>query len=349
VIPRALPLVFLLSSGCAITTDLLYRAVGPGESALVPSSHLPLGIEKSSRKVELDPRVGLVCHYQDEVRVRGSAVTYETVFTNGLRPLTYTFTGLEAGLCLPLVALGGPYRSPYFTIPLGIDLAYGLYRSLTIKPEIRHYTFVYSGWGGSETVRAEEPCPPGTEIVLSADGQTLTVHLDDHGYLAPGELVLLGEFLQIHTGNVQVDGEMRLDLKLVAEVVAAARRARETAEAAEREAVARQAEASMPPPGRLSPHSPPPLPPKLIVRPRAQVYFQPFGPPRVYGVYIDFPLQAVCQSDTMCGPGQRCADRGDGVPLCFGPGALHPFCRVATDCGFGVCLPRPDGVGLCRP
>ena len=313
---------------------------------MVPSSSLPLGIEKSSRKVELDSRVGLVCHYQDEVRVRGSSVTYETVFTNGIRPLAYVPTSIEAGICLPLVALGEPYRNPYFLIPLGIDLAYGLYRSLTIKPEIRHYTFVYSGGSGSETVRSKEPCPLGTEIVLNADGQDLTVHFDERGYMEAKELVLLGAFLEIHSGNIQADGETQLDLKLAAEVVAAARRAREAADAEERAAIARQAAAIFPPPGRMPPPGPPPS--RLSVRPRAQVYFQPFGPPQVHGVYIDFPLQAVCQSDAMCRPGQQCADRGDGVPLCFGPGALHPFCRAATDCGFGACIPRPDGVGLCR-
>jgi len=63
---------------------------------------------------------------------------------------------------------------------------------------------------------------------------------------------------------------------------------------------------------------------------------------------MDFPPAAMCQRGSLCPPGQRCGDRGDGVLLCFGPGAIHPFCAAGPDCASGACWRRPDGVGVCR-
>jgi hypothetical protein len=158
-------------------------------------------------------------------------------------------------------------------------------------------------------------------------------------------------FLELHARVTAVGADDALDAGTAADLVAAAheraRRERERAEAAARQAAA-------PPPMMEMPAvpPPPPAPPAALIWPpprRAYIRWTPYGPPVISGVVIDFPISAVCRSDAACGPTQRCADRGDGVPLCVGAGARHPFCAAPSDCRAGVCLRRPDGVGVCPP
>jgi hypothetical protein len=331
-------LALLSASGCAISSDLIYLAVGPGDSPTLSGTALPVGPGESSHEVRLDREHGLVCSYKDSPRVRGSSVEMETVFPNGIKPMMWIATGLEGVIFGPAVAIGDkPFRSPWFFVPLGLDLSWGLYRSITIKPEIRHLTLVKSGSESIRTLTVETSCPPGTEIELVADGETLRTHVAMGGWLAESEMTALVAFLERHSTSISVGSGVRLDLGLAAALIAAAHSASER-EAREREEVAarrqREEQAAVVAVA-------PPIPRRAFIR------WRPYGPPQVYGVVVDFPLAALCQSDAACQPGQHCADRGDGIPLCFGPGALHPFCSVPTDCPTGFCARRPDGVRVC--
>jgi hypothetical protein len=196
-------------------------------------------------------------------------------------------------------------------------------------------TLVKAGAGSTRTLTLKTSCPPGTEVELVADGESLRTHVATDGWLETSELVALIAFLERHPAAISVGAGVRLDLDLAADLIAAAhdRQARERAEVAERQQRDEQAAvvAAVPPP---------------IPR-RASIRWQPYGPPQVFGVVIDFPLAALCQSDAACPPGQHCSDRGDGVPLCLGPGARHRFCAVTTDCSACFCARRPDGVGVC--
>jgi hypothetical protein len=205
----------------------------------------------------------------------------------------------------------------------------------TIKPEIRHMTLVKSGAGSTRTLTLKTSCPPGTEVDLVGDGETVRTHIATGGRLESSEFVVLIAFLERHPITIRVGAGVGLDLGPAADLIAAAhnRQTRERAEVAERQQREEQA--------TVAAVVPPPVPRRTSIR------WQPFGPPQVFGVVIDFPLAALCRSDAACLPGQRCADRGDGVPLCFGPGARHPFCAATIDCSAAFCTRRPDGVGLC--
>jgi len=331
-------LALLSGSGCAISSDLIYLAAGPGDSPILHGTALPIGPGESSREVRLDRAHGLVCSYKDSPQMRGSTVEMETVFPNGIAPMMWIATGLEGVIFGPAVAIGDKaFRSPWFLVPLGVDLSWGLYRSFTIKPEIRHMTLIKAGYETSRTVTLRTPCPPGTEVELVGDGETLRTHVVADGWLESTELSALVAFLERHPTSVSVGAGERLDLSLAAALIATAhhaseREARERDETAARRQREEQAAAAA---------VAPPFPKRAFIR------WQPYGPPQVYGVVVDFPVAALCQSDAACPPGQRCADRGDGVPLCLGPGAHHPFCAVTTDCSAGFCARRPDGVGIC--
>ena len=332
-------LASIFASGCAISSDLIYLAAGPGNSPTLHGTALPVGPGESLREVRLDREHGLVCSFKDSPQLRDSSVEMETVFPNGIAPMMWLATGLEGVVFGPAVALGDKaFRSPWFLVPVGLDLTWGLYRSFTIKPEIRHLTLVKSGAGGIRTVTLKTPCPLGTAVVLAADGEDLAVHVAADGWLEQAELASLIAFLERHPTEIRLESGTRLDLGLAATLIAVARaaaserEARQRAEGASRSQGQDQTEAVI---------VPPPTPTRAIVR------WSPFGPPQVYGVVIDFPLASVCQSDAGCLPGQHCADRGDGVPLCLGSSARHSFCAGPTDCAGGACVRRPDGVGVC--
>jgi hypothetical protein len=323
----------LLVSGCAITSDLIYLATGPGNSPTLRGTALPIGPGESSREVKLDREHGLVCSFKDSPQVRGSSIEMETVFPNGIAPMMWIATGLEGIIFGPAVAVGDrAFRSPWFLVPLGVDLSWGLYRSFTIKPEIRHLTLVKSGAEGIRTVTLKTPCPPGTVVDLVAAGEALQAHVGADGWLEPAESALLIAFLERHRTEIDVGLGLRLDLGPAADLIASAHARGAREEAARRREREEQAEAVLVAP---------------TVPRRAFIRWQPYGPPQIHGVVIDFPLAAVCQSDAACPPGQHCADRGDGVPLCLGAGARHPFCASTTDCPVGFCGRRPDGVGMC--
>jgi hypothetical protein len=333
-------LAVLSSSGCAISSDLIYLAVGPGESPTLSGTALPVDPGESTREVRLDREHGLVCSYMDSPRVRGSSVEMETVFPNGIAPMMWIATGLEGVIFGPAVAIGDKaFRSPWFLVPLGLDLSWGLYRSITIKPEIRHMTLVKSGDGTTRILTLKTSCPPGTEVDLFGSGETLHVHVAMGGWLEPSELGDLIAFLERHPTAISVGTGTRLDLALAADLLAAARtRAASGLEARAHEKATARRERDEP---AVVAVVAPPIPKRALIR------WQLYGPPQVYGVVVDFPLAALCRSDATCPPGQHCADRGDGVPLCLGPGAPHPFCAVPTDCSAGFCARRPDGVGMC--
>ena len=332
-------LVLLSASGCAISSDLIYLAVGPGESPTLSGTALPVGPGASSREVKLDREHGIVCLYRDSARVRGSLVEMETVFPNGIAPMMWIATGLEGVIFGPAVAIGNKaFRSPWFLVPLGVDLSWGLYRSFTIKPEIRHMTLVKSGAGSTRILTLETSCPAGTEIELRADSETLLVHVAVDGWLAESELPALVAFLERHSTSISIGSDARLDLGLAADLVAAAHAASKREASEREEKAARQQREEQ---AAVAAVAPPPILGRAVIR------WRPHGPPQVYGVVIDFPLASLCQSDAACPFGQHCADRGDGVPLCFGPGARHPFCALPTDCSVGFCARRPDGVGVC--
>ena len=326
-------------SGCALTSDLIYLAVGPGNSPTLHGTALPVGPGETSREIRLDRDHGLVCSFKDSPHVRDSSVEMETVFPNGIAPMMWLATGLEGLAFAPAVAVGDKaFRSPWFLVPVGLDLTWGLYRSFTIKPEIRRLTLVKSGAGGTRTVTLKTPCPLGTAVVLASGGEDLSVHVAADGWIDPIDLPPLIAFLERHPAEIRLESGARLDLGPAAALLAVARAAASEREARQREEGASRSQGKDQAGVVILP---PPIPARAIVR------WSPFGPPQVFGVVIDFPLASVCQSDAGCLPGQHCADRGDGVPLCFGPSARHSFCAGPTDCAGGACVRRPDGVGVC--
>ena len=142
---------------------------------------------------------------------------------------------------------------------------------------------------------------------------------------------------RVELASAELGTGVKFDASAAADIVAKARRPAADNEAARRaRSQAAGAAAAVAPAARRR------------TRARAIIRLDPSGRPHVYGVPLDFPQAALCGGTPGCPVGQHCGDRGDGVPLCFGPGAIHGFCGGGTDCASGVCARRPDGVGLCQ-
>jgi hypothetical protein len=334
----------LLQSGCIITLDTLSRFTPNGPPIRRAGTNLPVRLGPSMREVKLDRDHGLVCAIVDTTMVRATWTETEAVNPNGIKTLVIMLTALEGSIAALAVWQGDHhFHSPYFLVPAGLDVGWGIFRSITIHPEIIRgaNVLVDEGEQPGTTTSASGPCPVGTAIVLEGDGETLTAHLSPEGWLEIAELPALVAFLTAHAHPTLTSpppgADVKFDRSAAAEIVANARREADAAAARRATPEAPAAPAAPPPPGW-----PPPA------RRRAIIRLDAYGRPHVYGVPVDFPPAAVCGGSVGCPPGQRCGDRGDGVPLCFGPGALHPFCAAETDCASGVCARRPDGVGVCR-
>jgi hypothetical protein len=336
---RALAVAIVLSlsqSGCIVTLDTLSRFTPNGPPVRMPGTSLPVRAGASVREVKLDPDHGLVCATVDTTIVRNTWTETEAVDPNGIKTLVIMLTALEGSIFALSVWQGDHhFHSPYYIVPVALDVGWGIFRSITIHPEIIRgaRVSVDDDEHPGATTSASVPCPVGTEIVLLGDGETLMAHTGASGWLEPAEVPALIAFLTAHA-HVTLSGaglgpDVKFDASAARDIVARARR--------QAEAPAPQAPVATPPP---------PAPPSYSRR--AIIRLDPSGRPHVYGVPVDFPRAAVCGGSVGCPLGQHCGDRGDGVPLCFGPGALHPFCGVGTDCGSGACARRPDGVGVCQ-
>jgi hypothetical protein len=311
-----------------------------------PGTSLPVRVGASMREVKLDPDHGLVCATVDTSMVRSTWIETEVVNPNGVKSLVVMLTILE-GTVFALAEWQGDahIHSPYFIVPVGLDVGWGIFRSITIHPDIIRGAKVSVDDGehtGSATT-ASTPCPVGTEIALAGDGETLVAHAGANGWLEPAEVPALIAFLTAHErvklARTDLGADVKFDASAAKEIVAKARQQAADDEAARR---APPQESTPPAAGAAPPASPPPYRARAIIRLDAS------GRLHVYGVPIDFPQAALCGGGRGCPVGQHCGDRGDGVPLCFGPGAIHGFCAADTDCTSGSCARRPDGVGVCQ-
>jgi hypothetical protein len=335
-------LVLLTHSGCVTLVDRLGVLGGPNSQLAEPGTSLPVRSGDSARAVKLDRQHGLVCTTVDSPVVRGTSRETKSVDPNGVKTLVILAESFEGGLVgLALWKGDAPFRRPYFVVPAGLDLAWGLYRAITIKPTIVRETIVrVEDDDSTRTVSFETPCPPGTEVAVEGDGVVETLRIGSDGRLDEVALPTLIAFLRAHAAISAVGAGVRFDGSAAADLLSAAQRRDAEARAqVESEAARRLREAPGPPP---PPPPPPPMSGRVIIRVDAS------GVTRVYGVIVDFPSAALCAAGSFCPAGQHCADRGDGVPLCFGSGAIHPFCATAADCARGVCLRRPDSVGVCQ-
>jgi hypothetical protein len=342
----ALLLAVPLQSGCIVTMDTLTRFWPDAGPFKTPGTSLPVRVGASMREVKLDPDHGLVCAIVDTSMVRSTWIETEAVNPNGVKTLVVMLTILE-GTVFALAEWQGDshIHSPYFIVPVGLDVGWGIFRSITIHPEIIRSAKVSvdDGEHAGSTTTASTPCPVGTEIALAGDGEILVAHVGPDGWLEPAEIPALVAFLTAHAhvdlAKAELGPDVKLDASAAAEFLAKARR-----QAADDEAARRAPpQASAPPPaGPPPPSRPPPYRARAIIRLDAS------GRLHVYGVPLDFPQAALCGGGVGCPVGQHCGDRGDGVPLCSGPGAIHGFCGAGTDCASGTCARRPDGVGVCQ-
>lgn len=331
---------------------------GPNSRLKMEGTTLPVRPGKVSREVRLDREHGLMCVDVDEPVVRATFIETQARNPNGIKTLVIIMTALEAGIVGALASVGDSsnYRSPFLLVPVGADLAWGVFRSITIHREIIQGTVVTAdGPEHTRVVTMKTPCPPATEIALASDGATFVARIGTGGRLEELELPALVAFLLAHPsvdlarGGVRIGVEVKFDAVAAADIVAAARRRQEEARAQAAVEAARLADEQRRAAAAAASAAPAATPPVIPgYGARAVIRWDGRGLPQVHGVIVDFPMAALCQGDAACPGGQRCGDRGDGVPLCFGPNAIHSFCGAGTDCASGLCLRRPDGVGVCR-
>ena len=327
-------------AGCALMTDGIHHLAGPEGGSSSSGTALGTGRTTAWREIAVEPAHGLICREVEQPWVRTAQVATRVTNPNGYKAATQFFTVAEY-LALGLVIAvhehtcatsGCDARTGYYPwfAPLAADIAWGTYRSFTIHDEILRATEL--GWtgptGGETTTVWSEPCAPGTEVPLYAGADQLVVHVGTAGFTLEAELPSLAGFLADHATFAVGGANIRLDAARGPELAATITRARASAAAA---AVA-PAVGSVP----LAPRAP-----RAVIRWGVRL-------PSISGVTVDFELSAVCRGDADCATGQRCADRGDGVPLCMGPRASHAYCARDADCGQGRCEVRADGVGQCR-
>jgi hypothetical protein len=347
VLAIAIALASPLQSGCIVTMDTLTRFWPDAGPVRTPGTSLPVRVGASVREVKLDRDHGLVCAIVDTSMVRSTWIETEAVNPNGVKSLVVFLTILEGSVFALAEWKGDSHiHSPYFIVPAGLDVGWGIFRSITIHPEIIRgaKVSVDDGEHAGSATTASVPCPVGTEIVLSGDGETLVTHAGPSGWLEPAEVPALIVFLTAHErvqlARTDLGAEVKFDASAGKEIVAKARQ--QADDEAARRARPEKSAPPAPPAGAPPPPWPPPSHARAIIRLDAS------GRLHVYGVPIDFPQAALCGGSRGCPVGQHCGDRGDGVPLCIGPGAIHGFCGAGTDCASGVCARRSDGVGVCQ-
>jgi hypothetical protein len=338
----ALFVVALPLAGCASTVDIAYLITGPRTTISYQGPAVPAERVDRWLEVALDPRAGLLCTEARRPRVRRAFAAVDAEDANGYRLPMQFATALDAAAltgiavarettCAGRTDCGSALLFYSWLLPLALDLGWGIYRSVTIHPQV--YQAMHVEWSddqGDEVLVTRAACAPGTVVVLRAPdaGARVSLHIGAEGRLAPAELPALVAFVAAHgeiEGERADEVEVRLDTARRAEVLAAV-------------PVGGAGAAGMAAPGPAAP----------VARARATIEWR-LDAPVVTGVPIDFPMESVCAGDAACPRGLRCRDRGDGVPLCMGPGAGHRYCAEDRDCAASQrCTPRPaDAVGMC--
>lgn len=325
-------LVLFFLTGCVATGDVVHLLTVPRTVTSYQGPAIATRQFERRREVALEPQAGLVCNETHRPRVQRIVSTLDTEESTGYRAAAVIGTALDLAALTGVVAAresacgrrpecGSALLFYIWFLPLVADIPWGVYRSLTIHPEIYRFMFLdRSEEPGDDVLVTRVPCAPGTVIALRspAANARITVRIGPGGRLDPGDRQTLFAFVTAH-GDIQGERTDGVDIHF---------------DATRRSELLSQRSSQAVSSGSFR---------------RAHIEFRVDGPPVVTGVPVDFPLDAVCPSDAACARGQRCRDRGDGVTLCMGPGVAHPFCVEDVDCPQGQrCLPRStDGVGTC--
>lgn len=259
-------LAILSSTGCAATFDLAYLAVGSdARSADVGSGYETEPVQRE-RRVRFDRASGLICEDIERPTVRRTESRTDSEHPNGWLELMWTGTVVD-GLVLTTAVLvrelgcdtqcaPREHVYPWFA-PVAASFLWGIYRSLTIHPEIleRGHTTRRTGPGDAYVY----PCPPGTLVELAVREERVPFRIADVGRLEESGRTVLIDLLRIEgdirawIGGVQIEvvaGQL--------EPLRAEARARVRAE--QEEARRRSA-----PPPVLLPAPPPPAPPDVHI------------------------------------------------------------------------------------
>jgi hypothetical protein len=94
--------------------------------------------------------------------------------------------------------------------PVALSLAWGIYRVITIRPEIATGGSVSSSVHRGDVTR--QPCPTGTVITLSSEGGSFAGHIDQDGRMASGQLPELVAYLGLPGVITVADPEIKADL-----------------------------------------------------------------------------------------------------------------------------------------
>lgn len=111
-----------------------------------------------------------------------------------------------------------------YSIPLFVDIAWGIFRSFTIHNAIVRESRVT--WHGDSTAvqgtTLASSCPPGTEVPLYAETEQLIVHVGDRGRVVEAEAEILLRFVLEHP-QFSVGTGFTFDSKGIGDLVAFAR------------------------------------------------------------------------------------------------------------------------------
>lgn len=269
-------LVFLTTlscTGCAATFDLAYLLAGSDAR----SQDIGIGYEtepvESERRIRFDPSAGLICEDVERPTVRRTEFRTDSEHLNGWLELMWGGTVVD-GLILTTAVLVHEFGCdeqctprehvyPWFA-PVAASFLWGIYRSLTIHPEI-----LESGYTTRRNVPGDSyvyPCPPGTLVEVAVEQEArVPFRIAEVGRLEEAGRTVLINLLRIDgeirawIGGVEVEVVTGRLESLRAEARARTRREREEAR-------------------RSAP--PPPAPPAVIPMP-------PPRPARPDGVHIE--------------------------------------------------------------
>lgn len=339
-------LLFLVAclAGCTSGIDLIYRSHGPRDQVSVGGVTSITGLADRWTEISFHREHGLVCSEVLKPSIMTPHGSIDVRSPNGWKTATQFFTVTEAaalGLAtyFHLDDCDGCSHTNFtlMTAPFFLDLAWGLYRSFTIRnPIYKSMDLRWSPGEGSLQEYSRGACPPGTAIDAQAQsGARLALVIDLDGQLRVGELRALYIFVKNNPGftfALRAGGKVILDQEAKDSFLARVR-----TEVAQEEAQTQVYRGDSRPEPRSG-----------SAAVRALIEWRG-GIPIISGIKVDVAIELICRDERDCTEGQRCLDRGDGIPMCMGPGASHGYCGTSDDCRAGeICRARSDGARMCQ-
>jgi hypothetical protein len=178
----------LVTPSCAAVADFWWLGTGSGRVRTSSSGTTLVSAARVDTWREIVvSREAASCFDVEQPYMRYGSEDSRTRSPRGFSTLTTFATILEAGAVggyLYFTCSADNCPSTYYVVPFAIDLAWGLYRSLTIGPSFALDVTVDRSADlvpADPEYRVRTPCPAGTAITLRRRDDSITIEVDAQG------------------------------------------------------------------------------------------------------------------------------------------------------------------------